>query len=146
MEGPAGEAGYAGSELITEDGTVPFKVILRCIAYPSGLLEERRRTKSHLLFHAGCVVHHSCTLCWTTPSHGMVGNYFCKLSRQSISGYRQVWSMRYRTWAYADPEQFFMDTFESNDSAFPRTIYGNQSYEGKYGPTRFDGLNFYEWK
>ena len=80
--GPVGKAGCAGSELITEYGTIPFKVILRCIADPSGLLlEERRSTKSLLLFHAGCVVHQSCTLCWTTPSHGLVGNNICKLSR-----------------------------------------------------------------
>ena len=46
--GPVGKAGYAGSELITEDGTIPCKVILRCIADPSGLLwkkeEEQSRT------------------------------------------------------------------------------------------------------
>ena len=36
--GPAGKAGYAGSELITEDGTIPFKVVLQCLAGPSGLL------------------------------------------------------------------------------------------------------------
>ena len=35
---PAGKAGCAGSELITEDGTIPFKVVLRCIADPSGLI------------------------------------------------------------------------------------------------------------
>ena len=39
--GPVGRAGYAGSELVTEDGTIPFKVILRCIVDPSGLLWKK---------------------------------------------------------------------------------------------------------
>ena len=36
--------------------------------------------------------------------------------------------------------------FETNDVTYPRKICGYQPYEGKYGPTRFDGLNFYERK
>jgi len=46
--GPTGRTGYSGTELITDDGTIPFKVILRCLADVSGLLwrkaEERSRT------------------------------------------------------------------------------------------------------
>ena len=36
--GPAGRSGYAGAELITKDGAIPAKVILRCIADPNGPL------------------------------------------------------------------------------------------------------------
>ena len=44
--GPAGKAGYAGSEMITEDGTIPFKVVLRRIADPSGLLWKKEEEGS----------------------------------------------------------------------------------------------------
>ena len=33
--GPAGRSGYAGTELITKDGTIPFTSILRCVADPN---------------------------------------------------------------------------------------------------------------
>ena len=79
--GPAGRAGCACSELMAEDGTIPLKVILRCIADPSGLLwkkeEEQSRTFCFML-GALCIAH--VHLRWTTSSYGMVGNYFCKLS------------------------------------------------------------------
>ena len=36
--GPAGICGYSGSALMVEDCTIPFKVVLRCLADPTGLL------------------------------------------------------------------------------------------------------------
>ena len=36
--GPSGKAGYVGSELISEDGTIPLKVVIRCLADTTGLL------------------------------------------------------------------------------------------------------------
>ena len=33
--GPAGRSGYSGSELITQDGTIPCKILLRCLADPT---------------------------------------------------------------------------------------------------------------
>ena len=39
--GPVGRAGYAGSELVTEYGTIPCKVILRRIDDPSGRLWKK---------------------------------------------------------------------------------------------------------
>ena len=36
--GPTGRSGYSGTELITEDGTIPFKVIRMCLTHVSGLL------------------------------------------------------------------------------------------------------------
>ena len=40
-EGPGGKAGYAGLEPITEDGTIPGKVVLQYIADPSGLVWKK---------------------------------------------------------------------------------------------------------
>ena len=82
-----------------------------------------------------------------------VGKVWCGTTSASLTdltGHLRIpsgeWSTRYRAWAHSDPEQFFTDTFESNDIACPRTVYGYHPYKGKYGPTRFDGLTFYERK
>ena len=85
--------------------------------------------------HVDFVGQHPHTVCWGTTSASSV----------DLTEHLRIpsgeWSMRYRTWAHADPEQFFTYTFEPNDIAYPRMICGYQPYEGKYGPTRFDGLN-----
>ena len=39
--GPAGKPGYSGSEVISEDGTIPLKCVLRCLADPTGLLYRK---------------------------------------------------------------------------------------------------------
>ena len=36
--GPARQSGYVGSELISEDGTITLKVVIRCLADTTGLL------------------------------------------------------------------------------------------------------------
>ncbi|MFM7989074.1 MAG: hypothetical protein ACKPKO_58150, partial [Candidatus Fonsibacter sp.] len=46
--GPAGKAGYSGSELITEDGTIPLKVVIRCLADSTGLLWRREEQERRL--------------------------------------------------------------------------------------------------
>ena len=46
--GPAGRAGYIGSELITEDGTIPLKVVVRCLADTTGLLWRREERNVRL--------------------------------------------------------------------------------------------------
>ena len=52
-EGPSGKARYAILEPITEDGTIPFKVVLHYIADPFGLVwkkeEEQSRTCCFML-------------------------------------------------------------------------------------------------
>ncbi|MFM7983524.1 MAG: hypothetical protein ACKPKO_29780, partial [Candidatus Fonsibacter sp.] len=47
--GPVGKAGCVGSELISEDGTIPLKVVIRCLADSTGLL-WRREEKERRLF------------------------------------------------------------------------------------------------
>lgn len=37
--GPAGRSGYTGSEIISETGTLPLKVVIRCLADPTVVLE-----------------------------------------------------------------------------------------------------------
>ncbi|MFM7978290.1 MAG: hypothetical protein ACKPKO_03160, partial [Candidatus Fonsibacter sp.] len=46
--GIAGKAGYIGSEIISEDGTIPLKVVVRCLAVASGLLWRREEQNSRL--------------------------------------------------------------------------------------------------
>ena len=67
--------GYSGTELITKDGTIPAKVILRRLVDVSGLFwrkeEERSRAfcfMSDALFitHTHIVGQHPHTLCWGT--------------------------------------------------------------------------------
>ncbi|MFM7982844.1 MAG: hypothetical protein ACKPKO_26330, partial [Candidatus Fonsibacter sp.] len=52
--GPAGRVGYMGSEIVVDDGTVPFKVVIRCLADTTGLL-WRREERGSTLFSASCL-------------------------------------------------------------------------------------------
>ena len=67
-----------------------------------------------------------------------------QLISQSISGYRQVKGACDAGLGLTQtPSSSFTDTFETNCITYPRTVCGYQPYEGKYGPTRFDGLKLY---
>ena len=44
--GPAGRSGYSGSEIAAADGTIPFKVVLRCLADPSGLFWRKEDSQN----------------------------------------------------------------------------------------------------
>ena len=46
--GPSGKPGYVGSELISEDGTIPLKIVIRCLADTTGLLWKREERFSRL--------------------------------------------------------------------------------------------------
>ena len=46
--GPAGRCGYSGTELITKDGTIPFKVVLRRMVDSSGLLWRKEELQNHM--------------------------------------------------------------------------------------------------
>ena len=46
--GPSGKPDYVGSELISEDGTIPLKVVIRCLADTTGLLWKREQRFSRL--------------------------------------------------------------------------------------------------
>ena len=46
--GPAGKPGYSGSEVISEDGTIPLKCVLRCLADPTGLLYRKEEEQNRI--------------------------------------------------------------------------------------------------
>ena len=79
--GPAGRSGYAGTELITKDGTIPFTSILRCVADPNGLLwrREEQQNREFCLMHDALYINHihfigqhPHTACWGTTHADIV--------------------------------------------------------------------------
>ena len=44
--GPAGRSGYSGSEIAAADGTIPCKVVLRCLADPSGMFWRKEESQN----------------------------------------------------------------------------------------------------
>ena len=147
--GPTSRAGYVGSELISEDGTIPLKVVIRYLADTTGLLWRREERNSRLfcfmpdallITHIYCVGQHPHTV-WHGTTHDTAK--FTHLEARTPAGEVPPFSeFPLEPWSFKDPERFFTDDRPTNDEQHQRTFMYYQDYAGKYGSTRFDSIDF----
>ena len=108
--GPAARAGYSSSEIISEDGTIPMKCVLRCLADPTGLLFRREEEKNRIFCfmpdalystHVTFVGQHPRTVWWGTTT-----SKWANLT-QDLRTPAGRWSVglkdHFSPWAFSDP-------------------------------------------
>ena len=121
--GPSGQAGYVGSELISEDGTIPLKIVIRCLADTTGLLLKREERFSRLycfmpdalfITHVYFVGQHPHTV-WHGTTQVTAKHTHLETLKRTPAG--EIWWADFLTkfppfgefplepWAFADPEK-----------------------------------------
>ena len=119
--GPAGWRGHSSSEITVEDGTIPFKVVFRCLADPTGLLwriaESQNRTLRCMpdalyITHIHCVGQRPRTARWGAAQAALVDITENARSMAPGTDFRTPGGGRtltFRPWAHSDQGMFFAD-------------------------------------
>ena len=158
--GPSGQAGYVGSELIAEDGTIPLKIVIRCLADTTGLLWKREERHSRLycfmpdalfITHVYFVGPHPHTVWHGTTQVTAKHTHLETLERTPageiswadiLKQFPPFAECPLEPWVFADPKRFFIDELPENETDHPRTFMYYEEYKGKYGLTQLTALNF----
>ena len=129
--GPAGKPGYSGSEVISEDGTIPLKCALRCLADPTGLLyrkeEEQNRTYCFIpdalyITHVTFVWQHPHTAWWGTTT--VMWKEITPDLRRPACQWQVGMKSHLRPWASSDPERLFTNLDEEVVGARALRMFG----------------------
>ena len=138
--GPTGKPGYSGSEVTSDDGTIPMKFVVRCLADPIGMPfrkeKEHNRTFCFMpdalyITRVSFVGQHPHTARW-----GITHSKWTDLWGPPDTGWCIIFGLKdlFRPWAFSDPERLLCNVDPQNEAKVSTQVFDHTAWYEKVWP------------